>query len=112
MLSDEVKAGKGRDASLNDRVVSALRPDIVGTKPDILHDWNALMTFKNSLPGVKYRIGWDRLGVTPKGESNRFEVAISTDHGVNRYDPISTTEMSDDAERRTFLAALLKAKGL
>ena len=114
-LSDDVRAGEGRDVPLNDQIVAALRPDITGQKPDVLHSWDALFAFMRTIPGVRYRMGANRLGPSPAGEALVFQAAITANDGANRFPPVATPvgrADPDDVERRTLLEAILRAKGL
>ena len=113
-LSDDVRAGKGRDDVLNDRVVEALKPGVVGTKPGLLTSWDDLFTFAASLPGVRLRLGHDRLGRTPGIEPLLFEAAVTLNDGADRFDPVAAADptVDQDVWRRVFVEALLRARGL
>ena len=112
-LRDDVRAGKGRDAALNDRLKTALVPDRVGPAPDFTGSWDAIMDLMETLPGVRYRIGASRLGVLRKGETQDFECAITTDDGSVRFAPVARKDLPGDIDnKRVVLEAILIAKGL
>jgi len=112
-LRDDVRAGNGTDAALNARIVAALKPTHVGRAPDLTGSWDDLIGFMNTLPGVRWRMGHTRLGVSPGGETLQFEVAITINDGAVRFPPVERSDLPGNAdEKRAVIQAILIAKGL
>ena len=106
-LRDDIRGGTGRDATLDSRVVTAVNPAHTGRVPDLTGDWNDLLSWVDSLPGVKWRMGHDRMGPPRDGEPDAFYVAISTNNGANRFAPVTSTD-----KRRALIEAIVIAFGV
>lgn len=82
-LRDRIRAAEGADRELDKDIMLALDPEKKGVAPaftsDIREDIKALPT------GARWRVGHDRIGPTPEGETTAIYAVVRLDGETIRH---------------------------